>query len=237
MGFRDIHAFNLAMLAKQAWCLVTESHSFFFRVYKAKYFPQCSFMEAELGYNPLFVWHSLLATRDLIREGSIWKIGKGQSVEVSCNKWLPHPPLFKPSTDITMKVGDLIHHQSMQWNRPLIQATFMQATENDILHIQLSNTQVQDKLYQKENRAQQFTVKTAYQVALQLHYEAGVEHSMVKEEKRFWSRIWKLNVPPKVRNFVRRECTDILPTHANLYHRKVPLDPLCSIYGQTDETV
>lgn len=35
IGFRDIHAFNLAMLAKQAWCLVTGSHSLFFRVYKA----------------------------------------------------------------------------------------------------------------------------------------------------------------------------------------------------------
>ena len=70
-----------------------------------------------------------------------------------------------------------------------------------------------------------------------MHCEAGVEHSMVREEKRFWSRIWKLNVPPKVWNFVWRACTNILLTRANLYQRKVPLDPLCSIYGQTDETV
>ena len=167
----------------------------------------------------------------------MWKIGNGQSVEVCCNKRLPHPPMFKPSANITMKVGDLIHHQSMQWNRPLIQATFMQATQNDILHIKLSNTWVRDKLCWKENSAQQFTVKTAYQVALQLHCEVGVQHSMVREEKRFWCKIWKLNVQPKVQNFVWRACTDILPTRANLYHRKVPLDPLCSIYGQTDETV
>ena len=77
MGFRDIHAFNLAMLAKHAWCLVTGSHSIFFQVYKAIYFPQCSFMGVELGYNPSFVWRSLLATRDLIWEGSMWKIGNG----------------------------------------------------------------------------------------------------------------------------------------------------------------
>ena len=38
------------------------------------------------------------------------------------------PPLFKLGADTTLKVGDLIHHESMQWNRPLIQATFMQAT-------------------------------------------------------------------------------------------------------------
>ena len=66
MDFRDIHAFNLAMLAKQAWRLIQGTHSLFFRVYKANYFPNCPFMEAELGNNPSFMWRSLLETRNLI---------------------------------------------------------------------------------------------------------------------------------------------------------------------------
>ena len=68
MGFRDIHAFNLALLAKQAWRLIHQNHSLFFRVYKARYFPNCSFMEAELGNNPSYVWQSLLAARDIRKE-------------------------------------------------------------------------------------------------------------------------------------------------------------------------
>ena len=70
MGFTDIHAFNLAMLAKQAWRLIQGGHSLFVRVYKAHYFPNCSFMEAELGCNPSFVWRSLLEARELIRVGT-----------------------------------------------------------------------------------------------------------------------------------------------------------------------
>ena len=229
MGFRDIHAFNLAVLAKQAWRLVTKSHSLFYRVYKTRYFPRCSFMDAELSHNPSFVWHSLLAATDVIQEGSMLKIGDGQSIKLTCNNWLQHPPLFKLGADTTLKVGDLLHHKSMQWNRPLIQATFMQATQNDILRIHLSNTRTRDKLYWKENKAQRFTVKTAYHVTLRLHREVGVEHSTVGEEKRFWNRIWKMNVPPKVRNFVWRACNDILPTRANLYRKKVYTDPLCAI--------
>ena len=39
MGFQDIHAFNLAMLTKQACRLIKETHSLFYWVYKARYFP------------------------------------------------------------------------------------------------------------------------------------------------------------------------------------------------------
>lgn len=60
LGFPDIHAFNLAMLAKQAWWLIHGTHSLFYHVYKARYFPTCSFMDADLGNNPSFVWRNLL---------------------------------------------------------------------------------------------------------------------------------------------------------------------------------
>ena len=66
MRFRDIHAFNLAMLDKQAWRLIKHTHSLFYNVYKARYFPNYSFMEAELGSNPLYVWRSLLMAREII---------------------------------------------------------------------------------------------------------------------------------------------------------------------------
>ena len=77
MGFQDIQAFNLALLAKQAWRLIHNTHSLFYRVYKSRYFPNCSFMGAELGNNPSYVWRSLLAARNIIREGSKWKVGDG----------------------------------------------------------------------------------------------------------------------------------------------------------------
>ena len=77
MGFRDIHAFNLAILAKQAWRLIQGGHSPFVRVYKARYFPNCSFMEVELGCNLSFVWRSLLEARELIKAGTTWHVGDG----------------------------------------------------------------------------------------------------------------------------------------------------------------
>ena len=55
MGFRDLHSFNLAMLSKQAWKLIHDSNSLFYKVYKARYFPNSSFMMANVGRNPYFV--------------------------------------------------------------------------------------------------------------------------------------------------------------------------------------
>lgn len=75
MGFRDINAFNLAVLAKQAWHLIHGPHSLFYCVYKARYFPTCSFLDVELGNNPSCVWQSLLQARDIIREALYGKLG------------------------------------------------------------------------------------------------------------------------------------------------------------------
>ena len=68
MGFRDLHAFNLAMLAKQAWRLIHNNGSLFYRVYKARYFPNTSFLEAELGHNPPLcgVHYWLLGTSSML---------------------------------------------------------------------------------------------------------------------------------------------------------------------------
>ena len=46
MGFCDIQAFNLALLAKQAWRLTHNTHPLFYRVYKSRFFLMCSFMDA-----------------------------------------------------------------------------------------------------------------------------------------------------------------------------------------------
>ena len=92
MGFREIHAFNLVMLAKQAWTLTQDTHSLFFKVYKARYFPNCSFMKAAVGHNPSFVWRSLLEVRESIRAAIVWKVGDGRSIRIDDHRWLPHPP-------------------------------------------------------------------------------------------------------------------------------------------------
>lgn len=113
---------------------------------------------------------------------------------------------------------------------------FARGTSEDILQIKLGNLSSRDKLVWKENKAKVFSVKTAYQVALWLHHPHVGEHSLATMDQKIWKRIWSINVPPKVGTFVWRACFYILPTKTNLFHKKVPVDPLCSVFGQADET-
>ena len=59
LGFRNLQAFNLAMLAKQAWRILTNPSSLIARVLKARYFPTGDILSATLGSSPSYSWRSI----------------------------------------------------------------------------------------------------------------------------------------------------------------------------------
>ena len=69
MGFKDLRAFNLALLVKQGWRLFKNLGSLTHRILKARYFPDRNFMEAQLGPKPSYSWRSLLAGRTVLEKG------------------------------------------------------------------------------------------------------------------------------------------------------------------------
>ena len=123
-----------------------------------------------------------------------------------------------------------------RWDRSILTATFTRATVEDILRIMVGTSNMRDTLTWKENKSREFTVKTAYQVALRLSQSCSGEHSSASQDRHLWKKLWSLNVPPKVRTFMWRACCNVLPTKSNLARRKVQIDPKCSFCGQEDET-
>ena len=55
LGFRDLRMFNLVLLGKQGWNLLTKPHTLVARVFKEKYFPSGDYLTSNLGSNPSFV--------------------------------------------------------------------------------------------------------------------------------------------------------------------------------------
>jgi hypothetical protein len=61
MGFRDLHTFNMAMLAKQSWRLLSKTESLCARNLKAKYYPNTSLLNAGPKQGSSYTWQSILA--------------------------------------------------------------------------------------------------------------------------------------------------------------------------------
>lgn len=89
MGFQDLKAFNLALLAKQGWRIQQNPNSLAHRVLKAKYFSCTSFLEAHLGRKPSYIWRSIMVARNIINEGARWVVENGRCIETWKARWLP----------------------------------------------------------------------------------------------------------------------------------------------------
>jgi hypothetical protein len=71
LGFRDMELFNLALLTRQAWRLLTSPNTLSARILKAIYYPNEDILSAELGSRPSKIWRAISEGRDALRFGLV----------------------------------------------------------------------------------------------------------------------------------------------------------------------
>lgn len=220
LGFRDMKAFNLALLAKQGWRIISNPSSLMARILKAKYFPTVSFWDAPRPKWSSYTWKSICDARDILYKGCRWDIGNGKQVHAWTDKWVPRPLSFKvisacpnPSL-LNLKVADLISPAG-EWNKDLLNLCFQAPDVEIILQIPLS-TRVsrEDRIIWHYDKWGQYTVKSGYTLAKKQIDEA---ENRVRGESSSnspdWSvNIWKLHIPEKIKHFIWRVYNDSLPT-------------------------
>lgn len=123
------------------------------------------------------------------------------------------------------------------WKTSLVREIFMEHEANSILSIPLSLTLPVDKVVWTAVVNRKFSVKSTYHLGREGVRKNGGESSETSIMQRFWRKIWKAEVPNKVRCFGWRACLNILPTKLNLFHRKVIHDPSCEACGLGPESV
>nr|GMC69537.1 uncharacterized protein LOC109164833 [Ipomoea batatas] len=146
IGFRQFDQFNSALLYKQAWRLIQNPSSLVARVFQAKYYPGKSFLEANTGNNPSYIWSSLLTTRDIIRRHSRWR---------------------------DASVSSLFINNSLKWDSDIISEIFNHRDAALIANTPLPIANRDDKLVWMGEDRGNFTVKSCYRLLIGEQPEAS----------------------------------------------------------------
>ncbi|KAK9984559.1 hypothetical protein SO802_034084 [Lithocarpus litseifolius] len=74
---------------------------------------------------------------------------------------------------------------------------FTASTRDEVLGIKLGNSGGREKLCWMETKRRNFTVKSAYHVAIRTANPPSGEHSLAGHDHKLWTKLWTLNTPPK----------------------------------------
>lgn len=209
---------------------------------KAKYFPECSLLEAVPQKGMSHTWRSILRGLDLLKEEIIWRVGSGESINVWSDPWIPRgrtrrPAMFRGQV-LVDRVEELINPSTEQWDEELVNDLFGQEDAKEILAIPLRSN-MEDKVAWHCDPKGVFTVKSAYRLGVRIreevsHSDAGPSSASMNSSSR-WNKLWSINLPAKVRIFLWRLAHDSLPTRMNIKRKHVQLETLCPVCSRFDE--
>jgi hypothetical protein len=120
MEFRDFESFNLAMLAKQVWRLISDPNSLCAQVLRAKYYPDGNILKAGPKAGCSFTWQSILAGVTMFKRGYIWRVGNGESINIWNDPWIQASADYKITSRrgsaVYTKFSELINPLTGQWD-------------------------------------------------------------------------------------------------------------------------
>ncbi|KAK6119349.1 hypothetical protein DH2020_046910 [Rehmannia glutinosa] len=236
LGFRHLRAFNLALLSKQAWRILTCKSSLIARIFKAKYFPHSNILDSKLGHRPSWSWRSIFESVKCLKLGCRKFIKSGSSTKIWDDPWLPHTSDFKvhsprPINTHFSHVADLIDHEHGTWKLDIITSLFIDSEAKAILSIPMGSCSTPDFWGWNLSKNGKFTTKTAYHRILESDFISN--HTSAQNssgsDNLVWKKIWKLKIPHRSQYFLWRCISRALPTPDFLSLHHIPNSDPCEL--------
>ncbi|KAL4340704.1 hypothetical protein GQ457_08G031900 [Hibiscus cannabinus] len=205
MGFKDLHLFNIALLGKQLWHLLSEPGSLLYRTFRAKYFPDGDMLHASVPARSSFAWKGFHCALSRLRDGFYWTMGIDSQVCMFRDRWGSFSPVTLNDNSADNEELPLRCRDFMVPGQPLkdhskLSARLSPADVEKIVEVPISSGRV-DTLISGDQDSGLYTVRSGY-LFLRL---------------------------PKVRSFGRRCGRDALPVGSRLRDARLSSGacPLC----------
>lgn len=118
-----------------------------------------------------------------------------------------------------------------QWDTGILQDIFITRDVDLISSIPI-NEMEPDTWYWRLEHHGAYTVKSAYN-ALQSNKNIHVYNDNIG----FWKRLWQLKVPPKIKKLLWQASSKCLPTKTQLQLKHVPVNALCPLCNNDNESI
>jgi hypothetical protein len=206
MGFRDLHCFNLAMLAKQVQRLISEPESLCATFLRAKYFSDVDILNRQLKNGSSYTWQSFWVGIHTFKRGHVWRLGDGTNINVWSDPWIPSSPNRMVTTRrgniVYTKVSDFIDEETDMWDEELLSECFWPIDVQRILNIPLARNRMDDFISWHFTKTGVFSVRSCYYVEWEHQHGRKLRRTSgygTSSTLPIWKTMWSLSVLAKIK--------------------------------------
>lgn len=228
LGILNLASMNKACLMKMGWALREGDNALWSRLLRGKYghgLMQGGNIVAKAMDS--FIWKGVVRAWNGLAMHEAWALGDGTSVNVWADAWLPGNSRLKdlvlevPHDMRAWRVCDLLDG-SGHWNLEALEGIVPNHVLGKFAAIPTPNQESgPDRRVWPGERLGRFSVSSAYKLV---------------SGNIWWDRVWRLEVPERVKYFVWQVMHGRLPTHVAC-HRWGQGDPWCHHCYGVEETV
>ncbi|GLT78653.1 hypothetical protein SLA2020_501810 [Shorea laevis] len=223
LGVRSTSFMNQAFLAKLGWRILTEPDALWVQVVKAKYFPNCGFLEAEYKAGSSHTWKGIIESKSLVQAGIGFVVSNGVNTRFWLDSWLLDHPLFFsavnviPEPELQKSMAD--YWMGTHWDTSLLRHLLPTEIMNQLLLVQLeSDNTDQDGIYWSEASHGKFSTSSAYNMVI---------NDNCVPIASCWNKIWKIKAAPKEKGLLWLMLHNRVLTNSSRMARGLTNDDSC----------
>jgi hypothetical protein len=232
LGLRELAVMNIACLGKLGWKLKSDNNELWCNVLRNKYNRGNVQLGFDIKASDSSLWKALINSMPALEKASIWCIGNGRTIDAWSDTWMAEGIVLEQLINIPQQLQRKKLHELVdaggRWNWSLLQDWLPEEFLKRIAAvIPPSAAEQEDTRIMPGNSNNSFSVSNLYLNLKGYHGEM---------ENTIWRRIWRLQVPERVKTFTwmmqhGRLLTNSLKSKMRLCHA------MCDFCGDVEETI